>query len=149
MLDIKFIRENPDAIRKDLEKRGDTEKISWVDEIISKDCEYRKGLQTVQDLRAKRNSVSKDINQAKKEGKDVKAILEEAKKIPDKIKKIEDNIEKIAKDIKEKRMRLPNILHETVPIGDDEEGNVVLREVGKKRKFDFESLVFGWGFLLR
>ena len=88
MLDIKFIREHPDIIKKDLEKRGDNEKTDWISEILSKDEEYRKLLAEAQTLRAKRNSVSKDINKAKKEGKDVKPILEEAKAIPDKIKKI-------------------------------------------------------------
>ena len=143
MLDIKFIRENPDAIKKDLKKRGDKEKFAWVDEIIAKDEEYRKLLQKVQDLRHKRNSISADINKAKKEGKDIKSILEEAKKIPDKIKKNEEKTEKLVEEIKEKRMRLPNILHASVPEGESEEENKVLREVGKKKKFDFELISHG------
>ena len=138
MLDIKLLREQPEVVRQDLEKRGDADKIAWIDEILLKDEEYRKLLVEAQALRAKRNSVSKDINKAKKEGKDVKAILDEAKLIPDKIKKIEGKVERISEFIKEKRMRLPNILHNTVPEGQDDSGNVVLREVGKKRKFDFE-----------
>ncbi|MBD3163759.1 serine--tRNA ligase [Candidatus Woesearchaeota archaeon] len=143
MLDMKFIRENPHVIKKDLEKRGNIEKQAWVDEIISKDEKYRKLLQKAQKLRAQRNAVSRDINRAKKEGKDIKKILAEARAIPDRIKRTEQKGEKLKKDILEKRMRLPNILHESVPKGKDESGNVVLREEGKKRKADFEMMPHG------
>ncbi len=143
MLDIKFIRENPNAIKKDLKKRGDKEKIAWVDEVVANDEEYRKLLQKVQDLRHKRNSISADINKAKKEGKDIKSILEDAKKIPDKIKKAEEKIAVLSKDIKEKRMKLPNILHDSVPVGEDDSKNKVIKEVGKKKKFDFELMNHG------
>ncbi len=137
MLDIRSIRENPDMIRKDLQKRNDEEKLPWVDMILSGDEEYRKLLSNVQELRARRNSLSKDINKAKKEGRDIKEILDEAKSIPDKIKEIETKAESIKKEIHDKQMRLPNILHESVPIGNDESGNVVVREEGERTKHKF------------
>jgi len=135
---MKFIRENPQIIKKDLKKRGDKEKLKWVDDILSEDEEYRKLLQKAQDLRHKRNSIAQEINLLKKEGKDIKKKLEEAKKSPAEIKKIEDKIDKLTISIKEKQMRIPNILHDSVPVGDSEEDNKVLREHGKLPKFDFE-----------
>ena len=138
MLSMKFIRENPQIIKKDLKKRGDKEKLKWVDDILSEDEEYRKLLQKAQDLRHKRNSIAQEINLLKKEGKDIKKKLEEAKKSPAEIKKIEDKIDKLTISIKEKQMRIPNILHDSVPVGDSEEDNKVLREHGKLPKFDFE-----------
>ncbi len=143
MLSIQFIRENSNVIRADLEKRKDTEKLAWVDEILQKDEKYRGLLVTVQDLRHKRNTVSSEINALRKKGEDTSALLDEAKQIPSKIKSIEEETEQLQKEIKEKQMRLPNILHESVPIGDDEEGNVVVREVGKKPSFDFALLNHG------
>lgn len=143
MLDIKFIRENPGIIKKDLQKRGDNEKKSFVDEIIKKDKEYRKLLQEAEVLRHKRNTISAEINKLRKEEKDIKKELKEAKDIPSKIKVTEDKIQVLAKDIKEKRMRLPNILHESVPTGKDDSDNKVVREAGKKRRVDFELLSHG------
>jgi seryl-tRNA synthetase len=143
MLDIKFIRENPDIIKKDLEKRQDKEKTVWVDEIIIKDEEYRKLLSEAQELRHKRNNLSKEINRLKKEGKDVKAVLEEAKLIPKRIEEIEILTTKIKDEIKEKQMRLPNILHESVPVGSSDEENEVVKEVGEKKNFDFELINHG------
>ena len=78
MLDIKFIREHPDVIRKDLKKRKDEEKIVWVDEILKKDEEYRQLLQEVQKLRTSRNIISAEVNTLRKEGKDFSGRLKEA-----------------------------------------------------------------------
>ncbi|MBR9699134.1 serine--tRNA ligase [Candidatus Woesearchaeota archaeon] len=143
MLDMKFIREHPEIIRKDLEKRGDNEKLSWVDEIITKDASYRELLQESQKLRHTRNKLTADINELKKAGKDISEKLAEAKSIPEKIKSLEEKSGKLAQEIKGKRMRLPNILHESVPIGKDDTENEVIREVGKKKEHDFELISHG------
>jgi seryl-tRNA synthetase len=143
MLDIKFIRENFELIKKDLIKRGQEEKIAWVEEIIQKDAEQRDLAKEAQELRRKRNTLSEEINKAKKEGKDAKAVLEEAKKIPDRVKAIEERMLILATDIKDKQMRVPNVLHDSVPIGKDESENEVVREAGKKKKFDFPLMSHG------
>lgn len=138
MLDIKLIRENPDIVRKDLKKRNDTEKLKWVDELIDVDKKRRDIIQQVNDLRKKRNEVTQEIARLKKEGKDVSKKLKEVKEIPDKIKILEEKLAKYEEKTKYYLMRLPNILHESVPFGKDDHDNVVIRVVGKKPHFDFE-----------
>lgn len=138
MLDIKLIRENPDVVRNDLKKRQNTEKLKWVDELIDADKKRRDIIQQVNELRKKRNEITQEIAKLKKEGKDVSKKLKEVKDIPSKIKKLEDKLAEYEEKIKYYLMRLPNILHESVPFGKDEHDNVVIRVVGKKPEFDFE-----------
>ncbi len=143
MIDIKLIRENSDVIRKDLEKRGMTDKLPWVDELIEKDIEYRSLLRKVEDLRYSRNSITSEINQMRKDGKDIADKLMEAKEIPVQIKESEEKKDQLFVEIKEKRMKIPNILHESVPVGIDDTENELVREVGEKPKFDFELINHG------
>ncbi len=138
MLDIRFIRENPDIVKKDLKKRGDEEKSSWIDDLLKKDKEYKNLLQINQELRHKRNTISQEINKLKKEGGDVSGKVKEAKEIPGKIKEVDDRIKELGEKIYYYLMRLPNILHKSVPVGKDESENKVVRIWGKKPKFSFE-----------
>jgi seryl-tRNA synthetase len=137
MLDINLIREKPELVKKNLERRKDPEKLKLLDELIKTDEEWRK-LKTQSDsLRSERNKISEQINQAKKEGKDIKAILKKAKEVPEKIKKIEEKQEELWKKEKNLLMRIPNLMHESVPYGKDESENVEVKKWGKPRKFDF------------
>ncbi len=143
MLELKLIRENPNIIKKDLEKRQDREKMKWVDDLIAKDKEYRTLLQLNQDLRHKRNIITEEINQLRKQGKDIKEKIKEAKELPNKIKAIEEKIAHLKNKITYYLMRLPNILDKNVPIGKDETENKELRKYGKEPKFDFELKTHG------
>ncbi len=138
MLELKFIRENTDLVKENLLKRKATDKILLVDELLSIDIEHRKLMGQSQDLRARKNNLAQEINQLKKQGKDISVTIKEVKDIPNKIKEIEDEQNKIAARIKDILYQIPNLLHESVPFGEGEEGNVVIREVGKKVEFDFE-----------
>ncbi|MBI2131144.1 serine--tRNA ligase, partial [Candidatus Woesearchaeota archaeon] len=138
MLDIKFIRNNPDVVKKDLQKRNDLEKVDWLSDLLKKDGEYRELLQENQQLRAKRNTITEDINQLRKQGKDISAKVKEAKELPEKIRETDEKIAILKDKIDNYLMRIPNILHESVPVGKDATGNVVVREWGKKPKFNFE-----------
>jgi seryl-tRNA synthetase len=138
MLDIKLIREHPEIVRNDLRKRGETEKIEMVEKLIDYDKKWRELLVEVNKLRQKRNLLTKEITKLKREGKDISEKLKEAKKIPDKIKKIEKEANAYKEKIRYILMRLPNILHESVPVGKDEHDNVEIRRWGKPPKFDFE-----------
>ncbi len=89
MLDIKFLRENADIVRKDLKKRQDSEKIKLLDEFIDSDKEWKEIKSKADDLRARRNKVSEEINKAKKEKKDAEKFIKEAQDIPLKIKELE------------------------------------------------------------
>lgn len=138
MLDIKFIRDNPDAVRKDLEKRNEKEKLEWLEDLLKSDVEYRKSLQENQKLRQRRNEATDEINRLKKKGEDFREKVQEAKELPSKIKQSDERIEELKGKIEFYLMRLPNILHESVPQGKDSSDNVVVGEWGEKPKFDFE-----------
>jgi len=143
MLDIRFIRENPELVKKDLKKRRDEDKIKWVDDLIVKDKEYRTLLGLNQELRHKRNLVTNEINELKKDGKDIAAKVKEAKELPGKIKEVDDKIKELQGKIYYYLMRLPNILHKSVPVGKDENDNKEVRKWGEKKKFDFKLRAHG------
>ena len=138
MLDIKFIREHPEVVRKDLEKRNEKEKIEWLEDLLKSDVEYRKLLQENQKLRQRRNEITDEINKLKKQGEDIKEKIQEAKALPDKIKQSDEKLEELKTNIEYYLMRLPNILHESVPVGKDANDNVVVKTWGEKPKFSFE-----------
>lgn len=138
MFDIKLIRENLGLVKKDLDKRKDAEKLQWLDLVVKKDIEWRKLKVRVDELRKERNQISLQVSNAKKEGKDVKKILEKAKEIPEKIVDIEKKAEKLREELDGYLMRLPNLLHESVPYGKDDTENVEVRVVGKIPKFNFD-----------
>jgi len=138
MLDIRFVRTNPDLIKADLKKRDDVKKIAWVDELLMLDIRHRDLIGQTNELRRRRNSISYDINRAKKAGEDASAFITEAANLPKNIKENETEMEEISVKIKYFLMRLPNILHETVPVGADDSANVEVKKCGSPRSFDFE-----------
>ncbi len=138
MLDIKLVRENPEIIKNDLKKRLDAEKIKWVDETVKLDKSWRSSVQELNELRRRRNTITQEISKSKKEGKDVKGLIKEAEDIPKKIKNLEEKSKNEEEKINYYLMRLPNILHESVPLGKDDSENVEIRRIGHIPKFDFE-----------
>ncbi|MGA2912444.1 MAG: serine--tRNA ligase [Methanoregula sp.] len=138
MLDIRFIRSRPDIVRTDLKKRGDTEKLEWVDDLLKKDVRARELKIETDALRQRRNTIAREINAARKAGQDVTVLLAEAADLPGKIRDNETEQEMIADAIRAYQMRLPNILHETVPVGKDDTENVEIKREGRVRTFDFE-----------
>jgi len=138
MLDIKFIRENPEDIKADLRKRNQPEKIAWVDDLLDKDKRYRQALQECDILRNRRNTISEEINQLKKQGKDIAGKVAEIKELPKKIAEMEAELEELKAKIRNYQMTIPNILHESVPIGKDDSENAVVKTWGKIKKQKFE-----------
>lgn len=138
MLDIKLIREHPETVKNNLKKRKEEEKIKLVDELLKYDKKWRELIREVNNLRQKRNIITQEIADLKKKGKDVKQKMKEVKQIPDKIKELETQLDMYRKKANEILLSLPNILHETVPYGKDENDNVVIKVVGKSPKFDFK-----------
>ena len=131
MLDIKLIREHPEIVRKDLEKRGEPEKIEMLNNLIQYDIKWRKLLTEANELRHKRKIITAEIANLKKKGKDASKQIEEAKNIPKEIKKLENQVEEYREKANLILLKLPNILHETVPFGKDEHENVVEKVIGK------------------
>ena len=138
MLDTRLIRENPDIVKDNLKKRGDIEKIKMLDKLIKYDKEWRQLLTKVNELRHKRKIVTTEIADFKKRGEDTTEKIREAQDIPEKIKRIEVQVKKHKRKINHILLRLPNILHESVPLGKDESDNVVIRVWSKPPEFDFE-----------
>src|SRR3989344_974936 len=137
MLNIKFIRENPDIVKENIKKKFQDNKIALVDEIIEKDKKWRELKAEIDNLRAKRNKLSLEINSLKKQKKDIKALLKEAKSIPDKIAELENKTQILHNSIIEIQKEIPNIMHNSVPIGKDASENKVIKEFGNIPVFKF------------
>ncbi|MDO9326151.1 MAG: serine--tRNA ligase [Methanoregula sp.] len=138
MLDIRFVRASPDAVKADLKKRNDSEKLAWVDELLRIDARSRQLKADTDVLRQRRNSIAREINTARKSGQDPSVLMAEAAALPQKIKDFDTEQEENAAAIRSYLMRLPNILHESVPFGKDDTENVEIKRVGTPRTFDFE-----------
>jgi len=138
MLELSFVRERPELVEADLHKRGDSERLKWFADLLEKDKLWRTLKREVDDLRASRNTLTKRIQEAKGKGEDASAILREAKELPQRIREKEALMEGARERVDYYLMRLPNLLHESVPVGMSDADNVVVREWGVKRKFDFE-----------
>ncbi|MDH5449902.1 MAG: serine--tRNA ligase [Candidatus Bathyarchaeota archaeon] len=138
MLDVRLIREHPDVVRDNLKKRGDLEKIRMFEDLITYDKEWRKLLTKVNELRHKRRLVTTEVARLKKKREDVTEKIEEAQEIPTEIKKLEEEVKECERKIKHILLRLPNLLHASVPLGKDESENVVVRVWGRPPEFDFE-----------
>lgn len=137
MLDIKLIRENPEIVKANIEKKGQKEKLKLVDEFQQKDAEWRKLKGEADSLRADRNKVSQQINEAKKAGKDAAEFLRQAKDIPSKIEAKELEMAKLEEELNQILSKLPNIIWKDVPIGKDPSDNPVIKTWGKIPQFDF------------
>jgi seryl-tRNA synthetase len=138
MLDIRFVRAHPEIVKADLLKRNDPEKIGWVDDLLKKDARSRELKVETDTLRQRRNTIARDINAAKKAGQDAKDLMAEAAALPQKIRACDAEQEAIKDTTHNYLMRLPNILHDSVPVGKDDSENVEIKRVGTPHAFDFE-----------
>jgi len=140
MIDIKLIRESPDLVRNNIKKKFQDEKLKFVDDVLALDEKWRKERKKADDLRARRNQVSEEINflmKAKKKNEaNIKII--EAKKIGEDIEKSAVKEKDLGEKIRTIMMKIPNIIHESVPIGKDDSENVEVERFGKMKVFEFE-----------
>lgn len=135
MLDINLLRNDIEAVAARLAGRGYTLDTAAFNQLESD----RKSLQTrMQELQAKRNASSKQIGVAKGKGEDVSAILAEVATLGDELKAAEQGFDAVQKQLDAWLMSIPNLPHESVPVGKDENDNVEVRRVGVPRQFDFE-----------
>src|SRR3989338_8876623 len=117
MLDIKLIRENPDVVEKDLKKRGDADKLKVLHQLIKNDNDKRHFVGILDELRRQRNEASVEIANMKKARKNSDDKIEELGKISRSIKETEDKVAELEQSCRFALMRLPNILHDSVPVG--------------------------------
>jgi seryl-tRNA synthetase len=137
MLDIKLIRENPEYVKNNLMKRGDPENSEMLDTLVAVDREWRQKLTKLNDLRHERKMLTAEIGKLKKAGKDASSKVEKAKTLDSEITSIQAEVASAEEKTRDYLMRLPNLLHDTVPLGNDESGNVRVRSWGVIPKFDF------------
>jgi seryl-tRNA synthetase len=137
MLDIKLIRENPEFVKNNLMKRGNPENSKMLKELIDLDKEWRQNLTKLNELRHERKLITAEIAALKKTGKDANSKIKKAKTIDSEVKSIEKEVARAEEKTREYLMRLPNLLHETVPVGKDENENVQMRKYGAIPKFSF------------
>ncbi|MCI5904911.1 MAG: serine--tRNA ligase [Oscillospiraceae bacterium] len=140
MLDIKFVRENPDAVKENIKKKFQDNKLPLVDEVIALDAELRSAKTQADELRAIRNKTSKEIGALMGQGK--KEEAEEAKKkvteFGDKLAALEAKETETAELLTKKMMVIPNIIDPSVPIGKDDSENVEIKKYGEPVVPEFE-----------
>ena len=140
MLDIKFVRENPDIVKQNIKNKFQDKKLPLVDEVIELDNQNRKIKKEVESLRAEKNSLSKKIGGLMKEGKKEEAEEIKAKVAAGnaKIDELTAEEKRTAEEIKKRMMVIPNIIDPSVPIGKDDSENVELERFGEPVVPDFE-----------
>ncbi|EFZ33684.1 serine--tRNA ligase [Ligilactobacillus ruminis] len=136
MLDIKMIRQNTDEIKERLATRG--VKAEKIDALLEKDKRRRELLVETEGLKQKRNEVSAEIANAKRNKQDATDAIKEMREVGSKIKSLDEELEEVEATVKDMASRLPNLPNPTIPVGPDESANVELRKVGTPREFDFE-----------
>jgi len=137
MLNIKLIRENMKIVEADLKKRFAEDKIKLLHELLKKDKERRELMQEADKLKHLRNTLTAEIAALKAKKKTVTAKLKEVKQIPDKIKALDKKLTRLNEECNAALMKLPNILHESVPAGKSEEENVEIKKYGEIKNFPF------------
>lgn len=138
MLDIKRIRTDYEHIIEVMKVRG--ESVGDIGKVVDLDKEKRALLSETEALKAKQNEVSRKIPALKKAGEDVQPVFEEMKQISEKTKEIDQKIREVDEELRYLMMCIPNIPHESVPVGDSDEDNVEVRRVGEPRQFPYEPL---------
>jgi seryl-tRNA synthetase len=135
MLDLKFIRENTEAVRKGLRSKGDQ---TDIDQILAIDEQRRTLLREVEKLKYDRNQFSQEVSQLKRQKKDATALIEKTREIGQEIKELDEQLRGVQEALDAALLQLPNLPHQSVPIGKSADDNTVVRAWGKLPEFDFE-----------
>ncbi len=140
MIDIKFLRENPDIVKQNIKNKFQDEKLPLVDEVIEFDAKSRQAKQDADALRASRKSISKEIGALMAQGKkeEAEAKKAEVSKNAEKLAELEELEKEYQEKVKERMMVIPNIIDPSVPIGKDDSENVEIEKFGEPVVPDFE-----------
>lgn len=136
MLDIKVLRDDLERVKQSLEHRN--EKINEIDAFRELDQKRREFLQETEQLKNRRNVVSKEVANFKKSGQDADNLIIEMREVGDRIKAFDMQIKELDEQIYNILLRIPNIPHESVPVGETEEDNIPIKFYGEKPQFNFE-----------
>jgi seryl-tRNA synthetase len=138
MLDLRFIRENPDTVRRAVELKNERD---FVDRILKLDERRRELIRRGDSLKARRNDVTEEIARLKREGRDASELIKEMRGVSEEIKRIDSELKDVEAELHKLLLWIPNIPHESVPIGKDSSENVVVRTWGEVQKeYDYEVL---------
>ena len=135
MLDPKFIRAKPDAVRQGIRNKNMDEAV--LDEFLEADELWRRRLTEVDELKALRNTVSEEISKMKRAGQDASAEIARMREVSDRIKEMDAEVRDLEQRVQNAALLIPNMPHESVPVGQDEKDNPTIREWGEPRKVDF------------
>jgi len=136
MLDLKFVRSNPDVVRDSLVRRG--ESTDGLDSLLAADEKRRSILVEVEELKRRRNEASERVARLKREGAVASEIIDEMKGVAERIRGLDEDLAAVESAITELLLGIPNIPHESVPLGRDDSENVEVRRWGRPRQFEFE-----------
>jgi seryl-tRNA synthetase len=136
MLDLRVLRNDPDEVKNALAKRGDDKLSAAVDEVLAQDEERRRAIADVEELKAKRNEVSKRIGALKREGEDAQDLILEMREVGARISALDEIVSQSEERIRAVLLEIPNMPHPEVPAG-GEDKNVLIREWGEKPAFPF------------
>jgi seryl-tRNA synthetase len=134
MLDLKFISENPQLVRKAIANKQEK---ADIDEILELDSRRKEIIQDVEKKKAERNKTSAQIAKMKKSGQDADAVIAEMKRLGEEISGMDDQLRDVEADLHDLLLTIPNIPDDSVPVGETEDDNVEIKSWGEKPKFDF------------
>lgn len=137
MLDIKLFRTEPEFVKKKLEMRAIDPSI--VDEILELDTKSRELTARTEELKAKRNKASEEIAQKKRNKENADDAIKAMREVGEEIKGIDTELNEVSQTLKDKLVRLPNLVSDETPFGKDEDENVEIKKWGTPRTFDFEA----------
>jgi seryl-tRNA synthetase len=136
MLDLKIIRENPEAVKTRLKRRGG--EFNELDELLKPEEDRRLGLQESESLKNKKKKLSAEVGQLKQKGEDASQLMEEVKVINTSIKELDDRIQALEQQVQEKLLGIPNTPEDSIPDGADESANKMVRDWGTKPELSFK-----------
>jgi len=137
MLDLKFIRSNPELVREALRRRHEN---APLEELLAKDEEWRQSLAEVETLKATRNRTSEEVAARKKRGEAADDLIASMRDVSNRIQELDARVRELETEVQRLLLAIPNIPHSSVPEGRDERDNQEIRRVGTPRQFDFEPL---------
>ncbi len=143
MIDINLIRTDPKAVRSDYERRKDPVILDLFEQFLVTDGQWRDAKTALQELQKRRNDTTREVAELKKQGKDIAQKVQEMKDLPQKIKSEEERIDALFKLRHQLHLRLPNVMHESVPYGKDDSENVTVRTWGSPNMPAFEIINHG------
>lgn len=140
MLDIKYIRENIDIVKENIRKKNQDEKLELVDRVVQLDELRRENIKETDAKRARRNEIADLMPKLFKENRQEEAnvLKEEAKKLAEEIKELEKSVEEETEEYNKILLTIPNIMHESVPVGKDDSENVEIRKYLEPKEKSFE-----------